>query len=332
MRRSCCRRSWPPGSAALAVAGARARLSEPSDHLGGSIPARRQRHHHRAHHRGQAAPTRSGSRSWWTTAAEPPASIAARQVARSAPDGYTILLAFTGTLGVSPSHLPERRLRSTQGFRRRSASSAWRRTCSRCIRHVPARSVADLIAIAKAVAGQAPIMARPASEPSITLAGELLASMAGIKIAHIPYKGTGPALNDLLGGHISMMFVPFPARARQCSPPARCARSASPALQRSRLLPDIPTFAEAGLPGFEVVQRSTAACAGGHAAIDRRAAQQGAQRRACYRRGEETARARRRRAACRARRKNMRPIIDREVTPVVQAREGDRPQSRMKGE
>ena len=55
-------------------------------------------------------------------------------------------------------------------------------------------------------------MARPASAPSITLAASCFATMAGIKLVHVPYKGTGPAVTDLLGGHIAMMFAPIPAR------------------------------------------------------------------------------------------------------------------------
>jgi tripartite-type tricarboxylate transporter receptor subunit TctC len=79
--------------------------------------------------------------------------------------------------------------------------------------------------------------------------------MADIKITHIPYKGTGPAINDLLGGHIAMMFAPIPAAHGNIAAGMLRALGVT-SLRRSRLLPDIPTVAEAGLPGFEVVQRS----------------------------------------------------------------------------
>jgi tripartite-type tricarboxylate transporter receptor subunit TctC len=69
------------------------------------------------------------------------------------------------------------------------------------------------------------------------------------------YKGTGPAINDLLGGHIAMMFAPIPAAHGNIAAGMLRALGVT-SLQRSRLLPDIPTVAEAGLPGFEVVQRS----------------------------------------------------------------------------
>ena len=69
------------------------------------------------------------------------------------------------------------------------------------------------------------------------------------------YKGTGPAINDLLGGHIAMMFAPIPAAHGNIA--AGMLRPLGvTSLQRSRLLPEVPTVAEAGLPGFEVVQRS----------------------------------------------------------------------------
>jgi tripartite-type tricarboxylate transporter receptor subunit TctC len=71
----------------------------------------------------------------------------------------------------------------------------------------------------------------------------------------VPYKGTGPAINDLLGGHIAMMFAPIPAAHGNIAAGMLRALGVT-SLQRSRLLPDIPTIAEAGLPGFEVVQRS----------------------------------------------------------------------------
>jgi tripartite-type tricarboxylate transporter receptor subunit TctC len=120
---------------------------------------------------------------------------------------------------------------------------------------VPAHSLADLIKIAKAAPGQIQY-GSPGIGTTNHLAGELLASVAGIKITHIPYKGTGPAITDLLGGHISMMFAPIPAAHGNVSAGMLRALGVT-SLKRSNLWPDIPTIAEAGLPGFEVVQRST---------------------------------------------------------------------------
>jgi tripartite-type tricarboxylate transporter receptor subunit TctC len=181
-------------------------------------------------------------------------SIAARQVAKSAPDGATLLLAFTGTLAVSPL------IFANVGYDPRKdfagigligmAPSVLAVNPS-----VPARSVADLVRIAKAEPGKIQY-GSPGIGTTNHLAGELLAAMTGIRITHIPYKGTGPAITDLLGGHIAMMFAPIPAAHGNVSAGALRALGVT-SLKRSSLWPDIPTVAETGLPGFEVVQRST---------------------------------------------------------------------------
>jgi tripartite-type tricarboxylate transporter receptor subunit TctC len=181
-------------------------------------------------------------------------SIATRQVAKSAPDGTTLLLAFTGTLAVSPLIFPN------VGYDPRKDFAAigligMAPSVLAVNRSVPAHSVADLIRIAKAAPGQIQY-GSPGIGTTNHLAGELLAAMAGIKITHIPYKGTGPAITDLLGGHIAMMFAPIPAAHGNVSAGMLRALGVT-SLKRSNLWPDIPTVAEAGLPGFEVVQRST---------------------------------------------------------------------------
>ena len=181
-------------------------------------------------------------------------SIAARQVAKSAPDGSTLLLAFTGTLAVSPL------IFANVGYDPRKDFAAigligMAPSVLAVNPSVPAHSVADLIRIAKAAPGQIQY-GSPGIGTTNHLAGELLASVAGIKITHIPYKGTGPAITDLLGGHISMMFAPIPAAHGNVSAGMLRALGVT-SLKRSNLWPDIPTIAEAGLPGFEVVQRST---------------------------------------------------------------------------
>ena len=180
-------------------------------------------------------------------------SIAARQVAKSAPDGATLLLAFTGTLAVSPlifanvGYDPRKDLAGIGLIGMAPSVLAVHPS-------VPARSVADLIGIAKAEPGKIQY-GSPGIGTTNHLAGELLAAMTGIKITHIPYKGTGPAITDLLGGHIAMMFAPIPAAHGNVSAGALRALGVT-SLKRSSLWPDIPTVAETGLPGFEVVQRS----------------------------------------------------------------------------
>ena len=181
-------------------------------------------------------------------------SIAARQVAKSAPDGATLLLAFTGTLAVSPLIFVNVGYDPRKDF---AGIGLIGMAPSVLAVHpsVPARSVADLIGIAKAEPGKIQY-GSPGIGTTNHLAGELLAAMTSIKITHIPYKGTGPAITDLLGGHIAMMFAPIPAAHGNVSAGALRALGVT-SLKRSSLWPDIPTVAETGLPGFEVVQRST---------------------------------------------------------------------------
>ena len=181
-------------------------------------------------------------------------SIAARQVAKSAPDGATLLLAFTGTLAVSPLIFANVGYDPRKDF---AGIGLIGMAPSVLAVHpsVPARSVADLIGIAKAEPGKIQY-GSPGIGTTNHLAGELLAAMTSIKITHIPYKGTGPAITDLLGGHIAMMFAPIPAAHGNVSAGALRALGVT-SLKRSSLWPDIPTVAETGLPGFEVVQRST---------------------------------------------------------------------------
>jgi tripartite-type tricarboxylate transporter receptor subunit TctC len=195
-------------------------------------------------------------------------TIAARQVARSAPDGYTILLHFTATLAISPRMFPNAGLDPLTDF---APIGMVGMAGSVLVVHpdLPAHSVAGLITLAKTRPGQMQY-----GSPSIGtvnhLAGELFASMADIKLAHIPYKGTGPAMTDLLGGHISMMFAPIPAAHGNVVNGMLRALGVT-SVKRSNLLPDVPTIAEAGLPGFEVTQRSVVLAPAGtpRAVIDR---------------------------------------------------------------
>jgi tripartite-type tricarboxylate transporter receptor subunit TctC len=180
-------------------------------------------------------------------------SIAARQVAKSAPDGSTILLAFTGTLAISPVIFPNVGYDPRKDF----AAIGLVGMAPSVLAVNPAlgvHSVGELIKVAKASPGKIQF-GSPGIGTTNHLAGELFASMAEVKLAHIPYKGTGPAITDLLGGHIAMMFAPIPAAHGNVSAGLLRALGVT-SLKRSSLLPDVPTVAEAGLPGFEVAQRS----------------------------------------------------------------------------
>jgi tripartite-type tricarboxylate transporter receptor subunit TctC len=114
---------------------------------------------------------------------------------------------------------------------------------------VPAQSVADLIALAKSTPGKLSF-ASSGVGAAPHLAGELLKSMAGVDILHVPYKGSGPAVNDLLGGHVTMMIDSMPSSMAQVQAGSLKALGVSTA-KRVAAMPDVPTIAES-VPGFDV--------------------------------------------------------------------------------
>ncbi len=130
-------------------------------------------------------------------------TIATRQVAKSEPDGYTLLIA-TSSLAINPSLYPNVGYDPRKDFAPIGliASSA---NVVMVNNTVPVKSIAELIALAKQKPGELNF-ASTGTGSSVHLAAELFAGMAGIKINHVPYKGSGPALNDLVGGHVTMMF------------------------------------------------------------------------------------------------------------------------------
>ena len=114
-------------------------------------------------------------------------------------------------------------------------------------------SVAELIAYAKANPGK--VNYGSAGIGTVGhVAGEYFAIETGIKLIHIPYKGTGPAMTDLLGGHIPLSFAPIPA-AHESAKSGLLRMLAVTSIKRSALMPDIPTIAESGVPGFDAVLR-----------------------------------------------------------------------------
>lgn len=114
-----------------------------------------------------------------------------------------------------------------------------------------AKSVKELIALAKAKPGQLHF-ASPGSGSSAHLGGELLRQAAGIDIQHVPYKGTGPAVTDLVSGQVAMFITNMPSVLPMIKA-NRLRALAVTSLQRSKLVPDLPTVAESGIPGFEVI-------------------------------------------------------------------------------
>jgi tripartite-type tricarboxylate transporter receptor subunit TctC len=179
-------------------------------------------------------------------------TLGTRQVAKSAPDGYTIALGYTGTLAISPSLFPN------VGYDVRADFAPIGRigvAPSAVVVHpsFPAHSVAELVAYAKANPGK--VNYGSAGIGTVGhVAGEYFAIATGIKLVHIPYKGTGPAITDLLGGHIPLSFSPIPA-VHESAKSGLLRMLAVTSAKRSTLLPDMPTVAESGVPGFDAVLR-----------------------------------------------------------------------------
>jgi len=177
-------------------------------------------------------------------------SIATRQVARAAPDGYTLGLGGTGTLAVDPTLYPN------VGYdpRRDFAPVGLIATSAMVVLvnpEVPAATLGDFIALAKREPGSINF-ASAGSGSGMHLGTELLAYMAGISMVHIPYKGSGPALTDLVGGHVAV-YLSSLAPAIGLVRAGKVRALAVTSLTRSPAFPEIPTVAEAAVPGFEAV-------------------------------------------------------------------------------
>jgi len=173
-------------------------------------------------------------------------TIGTRQVAKAAPDGYTMLIA-TSSLAINPSLYPNVGYDPRKDFAPIGLLAAGANVV---LVHpsVPAKTIAELIALAKKSPGKLNF-ASTGSGSSVHLAAELFAAMAGVKINHVPYRGSGPALNDLLGGHVTMMFATLPS-AIGIVRGGKVRALAVTGAKRSNVFPDLPTIAEAGLAGY----------------------------------------------------------------------------------
>lgn len=178
-------------------------------------------------------------------------TIAARQVARAEPDGYTIGIGNPAVLAIAPAMLPNVGYDPVKDFEPVGMIAASPHIIL-INNFIPAKTLAEFIALAKAEPGKYTFASGGAGSPA-HLGPELLASIAGIKLTHVPYKGTGPAIADLLGGHVSMTYSSLPpALGLVREGKVRPIAIASP--KRSALLPDVPTASET-LPGYESTQR-----------------------------------------------------------------------------
>ena len=176
--------------------------------------------------------------------------VGTRAAARSTPDGYTLFLGHTGTMSINPS------LYTNPGYdpRRDFAPIGLIATMPvALLAHpsFPAKTIADVVAIARQEGDKLSIGTSAVGTGGY-LTAELFKSMIGSNATIIPYKGTGPLMNDLLGGHVKFAFgVLPPALGNLQAGSLRAIAMVSPT--RFSLLPDVPTANESGLPGFESV-------------------------------------------------------------------------------
>jgi len=176
-------------------------------------------------------------------------NIGTQTVAQAAPDGYTLLLGFDGTMVINPHVFPKIPFDTLKDF---APVTKLGDATLILVAHpsVPARNLAEFIAHARA---RPDPFAYGTSGTGGTphLAGELLKLRTGIALEHVPYKGGGQAITDVVGGQIPLVFTAI-ATAQQYVRAGRLVALGVPGARRSAALPDVPTFAESGLAGFDV--------------------------------------------------------------------------------
>jgi tripartite-type tricarboxylate transporter receptor subunit TctC len=170
-------------------------------------------------------------------------------VAKSDPDGYTLLFTAPGPLTVNQTLYSKLPFDPAKDF---APIALFATAPIVLIVHpgVAANNVQELIALAKGNPGKINF-ASAGNGTTNHLSGELFKSMAKIDIVHVPYRGAGPAMNDLIGGHVQMFFDLTPVVLPQINAGKVRALGAAGGKRASKL-PDLPTIAEQGLPGFEV--------------------------------------------------------------------------------
>ena len=175
--------------------------------------------------------------------------IASEYVAKAAPDGHTVLLAAS-SLGITPSLYAKVNYDPVKDFTPISLVASVVHVLS-VHPSVPAKNVAELVTWVKANPTKANYGSVGAGT-STHLESELFNTMAGVKMEHVPYKGSAPALLDLVSGNINVMFDAY-ASFKPFINDNRIRLLAVTTAQRSKLLPNVPTVAESGLPGYEAM-------------------------------------------------------------------------------
>lgn len=178
-------------------------------------------------------------------------SIGADKVAKAPADGYTLLMGHIGTLAVNPSLYPKLPYNPVKDF----APVAWVARVPNVLvvnAQLPVKNLQELVALAKSKPGQLSY-GSGGNGSAANLATEYLKMQSNISLLHIPYRGTAPAVNDLMGGQIQVLFTGAPAvMSHVKNGTLRALAVSSP--KRLAALPDLPTVAESGYKNFEADQ------------------------------------------------------------------------------
>jgi tripartite-type tricarboxylate transporter receptor subunit TctC len=177
-------------------------------------------------------------------------NIGVDQIAKAPPDGYTIGVVPAGNIAVNPTLFPNLPYKAADLVPVTMLATVENVLVVNA-EAVAARNVKELLALAAKSPGTLSY-ASPGAGSQAHLAGALLELSTGVKLLHVPYRGIAPAVNDLVGGQVSMMFAPFQTALPHIrSGKLRAIGVASP--KRSALMPELPTVAEQGVANFEAV-------------------------------------------------------------------------------
>lgn len=176
-------------------------------------------------------------------------NIGADAVAKAQPDGYTILMGTVGTHAINSSLYAKMPYDPIKEFEPVAYAAGVPNLMVVNPKNVKATTVKEFVTEAKA-ASRKFNMASAGNGTSIHLAGELFKQMTGVEMPHVPYRGSGPAINDLVAGQVDVMFDNLPSSIEQAKAGNLRAIAVTSA-ERSPALPGTPTIAESGLPGFE---------------------------------------------------------------------------------
>jgi tripartite-type tricarboxylate transporter receptor subunit TctC len=177
-------------------------------------------------------------------------TIGARAVAKAAPDGYSLMVGHSGVFAIAPALYADPGYDPRRDFAPIGLIGSYQQIL---VTHpsLPVRSLSDLIALARKEPGKITYATAGVGSGS-HVSTELFAMMAGVKLTHIPYRGTGALQGDLVGGHVDMAISTFPSVFGEIRS-GLLRTIAVTGEARSPIFPDVPTIAESGVPGYAAV-------------------------------------------------------------------------------